>query len=147
LRIKFVLPTALFLALGSIGFAQSNIKNVIASDLSVEAGTSQPGTESVTYAGELQVGKTDSVILYVGAESGDYAAFCFKNSSKVGRAILAACKNREQCQFTGEVVDAKCKVPGLEADLSASSRIVSIKSVKKLPARSHAGVKKERATR
>ena len=139
MKIKFVLLAALFLVLGSIGFAQWKIENVFASDLSGAAGTSQPGTESVTYSGELQVGKTNSVILYVGMESGDYAAFCFKNSSKVGRAILAKCKNREQCQFTGEVVDGPCKVPGLEASLSASGRIVSIKSVKKLPAQSHAG--------
>ena len=131
MKIKFVLPTVLFLAFSSIGFAQSKIKNVFAPDLSGVIGTSPSGTESESYTGELQVGKTDSVILYVGAESGDYAAFCFKNKSKVGRAILAACKNREQCQFTGEVADGACKVPGLEADLSASSKIVSIKSVKK----------------
>lgn len=123
-----------------MGLAQSKIENVFASNLSGEVGASQPGTESESYAGELQVGKTDSVILYVGMETGDYAAFCFKNKSKVGRAILAACKNRQQCQFTGEIVDGTCKVPGLKASLSASGRIVSIKSVKKLPARSHAGV-------
>jgi len=138
MKIKLVLLTALFLAFSSIAFAQSKTKNIFAPDLSGTAGASLSGTESESYTGELQVGKTDSVILYVGMETGDYAAFCFKNKSRVGRAILAACKNREQCQFTGEVTAAECKVPGLEADLSASSKIVSIRSVKKRPAQSGA---------
>lgn len=137
MKSKLVLLTALFSVLGSAGFAQSRGENLVASHWTGAVGTSPSGTETQTWAGELQVGKTESVILYVGAESGDYAAFCFKNRSKVGRAILAACKNREQCQFRGEVVDGNCKVPGLEASLSASSRILSIKSVKRLPARSH----------
>ncbi len=77
--------------------------------------------------GELQVGKTESVILYVGAESGDYAGYCFTNDSDAGRAILAACKNKEQCHVKGSIdSQAGCKVPGLEADLSASGRIVKV---------------------
>lgn len=141
MRVKTALLTTLFLAFSSIGFAQSKTENVLATNLLGAGGISQSGTESESYTGELQVGKTDSVILYVGMESGDYAAYCFTNNSKVGRAILAACKDREQCQFTGEVTEGECKVPGLEADLSASSKIVSIKSVKRLPARSSAPVK------
>lgn len=83
--------------------------------------------------GELQLGKTESVILYVGKETGDYAAYCFANDSEAGRAITAVCKNGEQCEFVGEVdADSACKVPGLEADLSASSRISKIESVKTL---------------
>lgn len=82
--------------------------------------------------GELQTGKTESVILYVGAETGDYAAYCFKNDSEAGRAILAACKNGDQCAVTGETDGAAaCKVPGLEADLSASGRITKVVSAKK----------------
>ncbi len=130
MRMKTVLLTTLILAFSLLGLAQAKTNNAFA-----------PATESETYAGELQVGKTKSVILYFGAESGDYAAFCFTNNSAVGRAILAACKNREQCQFTGEVTNGECKVPGLEADLSASSKIVSIKSVKSLAAKSKATVK------
>ncbi|HVG33307.1 MAG TPA: DUF3828 domain-containing protein [Pyrinomonadaceae bacterium] len=81
--------------------------------------------------GELQVGKTESVILYLGAESGDYAAYCFTNGSAQGRAIMAACKNGEQCEFSGDVdYESGCKVPGLEADLSASARILKVDSVK-----------------
>jgi hypothetical protein len=80
--------------------------------------------------GELQVGKTESVILYVGRESGDYAAYCFTNDSEAGRAILAACKDKEQCEVIGKVDDYRCKVPGLEADLSASGKIVKVESAK-----------------
>jgi hypothetical protein len=83
--------------------------------------------------GELQVGKTESVILYFGEESGDYAAYCFTNDSEAGRAILAACKNGEQCEFSGNVdAESGCKVPGLEADLSASGKVLKVESVRSL---------------
>jgi hypothetical protein len=73
------------------------------------------------------------VILYVGKESGDYAGYCFTNDSEAGRAILAACKDREQCEATGQVDhEGGCKVPGLEADLSASGKIVKVVSAKSL---------------
>ena len=81
--------------------------------------------------GELQVGKSESVILYVGKETGDYAGYCFTNDSEGGRAILAACKDKEQCEVIGKIdYDSGCKVPGLEADLSASGKIVKVASVK-----------------
>lgn len=81
--------------------------------------------------GELQVGKSESVILYFGKESGDYAGYCFTNDSEGGRAILAACKDRKQCDVVGNVdYDSGCKVPGLEADLSSSGKIVKVESVK-----------------
>ena len=89
-------------------------------------------SETETVQGELQVGKTESVILYVGMESGDYAAYCFANDSEAGRAILAACKNKEQCEVTGKIDEGNCKVPGLEATLSASGRIAKVDSVKSL---------------
>jgi hypothetical protein len=86
--------------------------------------------------GELQVGKTESVILYVGKESGDYAGYCFTNDSEAGRAILAACKDREQCEVTGKVdYEAGCKVPGLEADLSSSGKILKVAAAKSLGSR------------
>jgi hypothetical protein len=85
--------------------------------------------------GELQQGKTESLILYVGMESGDYAAYCFPNDSEAGRAILAACKDKEQCEVKGEIAPGKCTVPGLEADLSDSGTIVKVESVKKLAAK------------
>lgn len=86
-----------------------------------------------TIQGELQTGKTDSVILYFGEESGDYAAYCFKNDSEAGKAILAECKNGEQCEIVGTTDgDNACKVPGLEADLSASFKITKVDSVKSL---------------
>ena len=89
-------------------------------------------SEGFEFQGELQVGKTESVILYVGMESGDYAAYCFANDSEAGRAILAACKDKEQCAITGTSAEGACKVPGLEADLSASGRITKVKTVKSL---------------
>lgn len=83
-----------------------------------------------TLAGTLEVGKTDSAIVYVGAETGDVAAYCFSNKSKVGAAILAACKKGAQCEVVGVVdPDAACKIKD-ERQLSASGRITSIKSVK-----------------
>lgn len=98
---------------------------------STPAPATQGGEDKVE--GELQVGKTESVILYLGKESGDYAGYCFKNDSDAGRAILAACKDREQCEVTGKVdYEAGCKVPGLEADLSGSGRILSVASAKRI---------------
>jgi len=90
-------------------------------------------SESSEVDGELQVGKTESVILYVGAETGDYAGYCFTNDSDAGRAILAACKDGEQCAVTGTIdYQAGCKVPGLEATLSDSGKIMKVESVKSL---------------
>lgn len=88
--------------------------------------------EGDTIQGELQTGKTDSVILYVGEETGDYAAYCFKNDSEAGKAILAKCKNGELCEVAGTTDGESCKVPGLEADLSASFKITKVYSVKSL---------------
>lgn len=89
-------------------------------------------SEASEVQGELQTGKTESVILYVGMESGDYAGYCFTNDSEAGRAILAACKNGEQCAVTGTVEPGGCKVPGLEADLSDSGKIMKVVSAKSL---------------
>ena len=89
--------------------------------------------ESVGYKGSLESGKIKSLILYLGEESGDYAAFCFTNKSKVGRAVLAACKTGGQCEFTGKVdFSRSCQVKNLAANLSASGQIISIESVKPL---------------
>jgi hypothetical protein len=103
--------------------------------LSKAKGTAQtPAAESdaEVIQGEMQTGKIQSVILYVGRESGDYAAYCFTNKSVAGRKLLAACKNKEQCKVTATTQEYKCKVPGLEADLSHSARIVKVRSVRSL---------------
>ena len=89
-------------------------------------------SESENVSGELQVGKTESVILYVGEETGDYAAYCFTNDSEAGRALLAACKDKEQCEAKATLGEGTCKVPGLEATLSASFKITKVASVKSL---------------
>lgn len=116
MKIKSILLVALLAASGTV-----------ISALSQTAG----GEKVENIRGELQVGKTESVILYVGEESGDYAAYCFANDSEAGRAIMAACKNGEQCEISGSVeYGFTCKVPGLEADLSASGRVLKVDSVK-----------------
>src|SRR5215213_1716974 len=90
-------------------------------------------SEASEVEGELQVGKTESVILYVGEETGDYAGYCFTNDSEAGRAILAACKDKERCSVKGTVDhEAGCKVPGLEATLSDSGKITKVESAKSL---------------
>ena len=89
-------------------------------------------SESENVSGELQTGKTESVILYVGEETGDYAAYCFMNDSDAGRAILAACKDKENCEVKATLGEGGCKVPGLEADLSASFKIEKVSSAKSL---------------
>lgn len=87
------------------------------------------GVESVTYEGDLKVGARESTIVYLGAETGDLAAFCFTNKSAVGRAILAKCKNGGRCKFTGRVDFQKaCRIKG---DFSATARIVSVRSVRR----------------
>ncbi len=89
--------------------------------------------ETQTYKGSLNVGNAGSHIVYVGEESGDFAAFCFPNNSAVGKRILAACKNGERCQFVGKIdFEASCKPKDLAAVLSASGKIVSVESVKSL---------------
>jgi len=115
----------------------SNTMNAPPTNANVNKTSSAPTpagkSEGDKIQGELQLGKTESVILYVGKETGDYAAYCFTNDSEAGRAILAACKDKEQCEFIGKVdSDSGCKVPGLEADLSASGKILKIESVKTL---------------
>ena len=106
--------------------------NNSAANKSSTAVTPAADTEASKIQGELQVGKTESLILYVGMESGDYAAYCFANESEAGRAILAACKDKGQCEVTGTTGSGKCEVPGLEADLSDSGRITKVVSAKPL---------------
>jgi hypothetical protein len=97
------------------------------------AATPAAQSEASDVEGELQVGKTESVILYVGEETGDYAGYCFTNDSEAGRAILAACKDGERCQVKATVDhETRCKVPGLEADLSDSGKITKVESAKSL---------------
>lgn len=122
--------TVMFLlsAIGDAGITSA--KN---STASVIARAQDGGDKVENIRGQLQVGKTESVILYLGEESGDYAAYCFTNGSEAGRAILAACKNGERCEFSGNVdYQGGCKVPGLEADLSASGKVLKVDLVKSL---------------
>ncbi len=97
------------------------------------ASTPAAQSEASEVEGELQVGKTESVILYVGEETGDYAGYCFTNDSEAGRAIMAACKDEERCAVKGTVDhEAGCEVPGLEATLSDKGKITKVESAKSL---------------
>lgn len=106
------------MAFASISFAQSKTGKNYASG---------------SVSGTLEIGKTVSAILYFGEESGDYAGYCFTNNSAAGKKILAACKNNEECEVSGKLdYESACKVPGLEADLSSSGKIISVTSAKSL---------------
>jgi hypothetical protein len=90
-------------------------------------------TSNYTGKGELKIGAIDSVILQFNGKPSDYAAYCFTNKSAVGRAILAKCKNGQQCQFTGTVEsggDNECKVPESLNPPSSRRRIIEFSSVK-----------------
>lgn len=117
--------------------AASNTANTATNKANVNktstAATPADESEAEKIRGHLHLGKSGSYILYVGMESGDYAAYCFANDSEAGRAILAACKDGDQCEFVGEIgEDNGCKAPGLEANLSARGKILKVKSVKTL---------------
>ena len=49
-------------------------------------------TELIALEGRLPFEKGESTIVYLGDETGDLAAFCFLNKSKVGRLFLSKCK-------------------------------------------------------
>jgi hypothetical protein len=109
--------------------ANSNQPTKNGGTVSSSASTPTPKFEGEKIQGELQTGKTQSVILYFGQESGDYAGYCFANDSEAGRTILAACKDRAQCEIIAKLdYEAGCKVPGLEADLSNSGKILQVAS-------------------
>lgn len=87
-----------------------------------------------TFKGTLHAGKADSYVMYVGEESGDFAAFCFANDSDAGRAILAACKDGDTCEFSGKVDQGtECKVDAeTQKVLSGSGKVLKVDSVKSL---------------
>ncbi len=89
------------------------------------------GSEPVTFEGTLEKGEKSSAIIYVGMETGDVAAFCFKNASKAGRAILKVCKNGEGCKFTGRLGAGSCKLKDGRR-LSDSGPILSVSSVSRI---------------
>lgn len=87
----------------------------------------QPGT----WAGQIKVAQPVSMFNYVGAESGDFAPMRFRNDSEAGKKILAVCSHDDMCEFTGAVEWLDETPP---PDASAVGQIVSVDSVKRLPA-------------
>jgi hypothetical protein len=107
--------------------------------LSAGAASGQRGNDNSlvtmgTFKGTLHVGKTESYLVNVGQESGDFAAFCFANVSAAGRAILARCKTGDSCQFSGKVDQSKtCKVDAAtQKVLSGSGRVLTASSVRSI---------------
>ena len=135
---KIIKPTALstlsVVSLLFLSSAYGAASITTAKHLTANPAPTQAGGDKVeNIPGELQAGKTESVILYVGMETGDYAGYCFTNDSDAGRAIMAACKDGEQCAVKGTVDhESACKVPGLEASLSDSGKITKVESAKSL---------------
>lgn len=93
-----------------------------------------PLIDTGTFKGTLHTGKSESYLVYVGEETGDFAAFCFANTSAAGRAILAHCKTGDTCQFSGTVDQSKaCKVDAVtQKVLSGSGRVLTAASVRSL---------------
>lgn len=96
---------------------------------SIKEMLTMPASDDAVFDGRLNVGKASSYILYFGKESGDYAAYCFDNTSEAGKAILAKCKHGDRCVVRGETAaESTCRPDGFEADLSDSGRIVKVTS-------------------
>lgn len=131
MKIKIIVLFVCLLTFASISFAQSKTgKNY----------------DSGSVSGTLEIGKTVSAILYFGEESGDYAGYCFTNNSAAGKKILATCKKGEKCEVSGKMdYESSCKVPGLEADLSNSGKIISVTSVKSLAVKTNTKISKTKA--
>lgn len=87
-------------------------------------------TANFTGSGELEIGEGESLITQSDEAAADYAAYCFTNKSVVGRQILAKCKNRQRCEFTGTVETGECKTPDYLKPPVSSRRITAIASVK-----------------
>lgn len=98
-----------------------------ASTETVSEEDSTPGT----WAGQIKVGETVSVLNYVGAESGDWVPMRFRNDSPAGQMILAVCTNDETCEFTGAVKFLDEAPP---ENASAVGEIVRVDSIKKVTA-------------
>ncbi|HYR29465.1 MAG TPA: hypothetical protein VEU30_13425 [Thermoanaerobaculia bacterium] len=93
------------------------------------AATSTENHTPGTWAGQLRVSDPVSVLNYVGAESGDFVPFRFRNDSEAGKKILAACREDDTCEFTGAVEFLDEAPPD---GASAVGQIVRVDSVKKL---------------
>jgi hypothetical protein len=87
---------------------------------------------SGTFTGQIKVAQPISMFNYVGAESGDFAPMRFHSDSDLGRKILAACANDDECEFTGTVRWLDEAPP---PDASAIGEIVTVESVKRVPPR------------
>jgi hypothetical protein len=93
-------------------------------------GTSAQNSEKVIYQGQLTAGKIESIVIYLSAETDDLLGFCFRNKSRVGRAILAKCRNGQECEFTGKVDWRRHCAFG--ESFQSEAEIVSVTKVRKI---------------
>ena len=98
--------------------------------LAFVAGAFAQNAEKVIYQGQLKIGKTESIIIYLSAETDDLLGFCFRNKSRVGRAILAKCRNGQECEFTGKVDWSRhC---AFDEGFQSEAEIISVTKVRKV---------------
>jgi len=109
------------------------VTRIKANDSPVVPGPAAAIEKNHTGIGDLEIGAAESLILQFDEQSNAYAAYCLTNKSAVGRAILAKCKNRQKCEFTGTVESGKCKTPEALNPPVSSRRITEIASVKFVP--------------
>ncbi|HEY0460861.1 MAG TPA: hypothetical protein VGC97_17125 [Pyrinomonadaceae bacterium] len=97
------------------------------------AGATAQTTEKIVFRGQLNVRQTESIIIYLSAETDDLLGFCFRNKSAVGRAILSKCKNGQECEFNGRVdQNAHCAT---HEGFQSEARIISVTSVRRIASR------------
>ncbi len=82
------------------------------------------------FEGTLKIGKKQSSIFIVSEETGDLAVLCFRTKSIVGKRLLAKCRNKKRCRFTGNIDwSGDC---GIKGNFSATGRIVSVRAAREL---------------
>lgn len=111
----------------------SEVTNTVAPPTETVATTSSVNENQISgiWSGQIKVADPVSMFNYVGAESGDFAPMRFRNDSEAGKKILAVCANDDLCEFTGVIEWLEEPPP---PDASAIGQIVSVDSVKRLPA-------------
>ncbi|HEV7765738.1 MAG TPA: hypothetical protein VGQ76_12100 [Thermoanaerobaculia bacterium] len=133
---KLLIASALgVLLLGGCAVEKSNeVTNTVAPTESAATTSVNENQISGIWSGQIKVADPVSMFNYVGAESGDFAPMRFRNDSEAGKKILAACSNDDLCELTG-VIEWLDEPP--PPDASAIGQIVSVESVKRLPAPTH----------
>lgn len=113
---------------GSSPTQQASATDSVATTSVAPATTTEDNAQAGTWSGQIKTGPSESVLNYVGAESGDWVPMRFQNDSEAGKKLLAVCGNDDLCEFTGAVEFLDEAPP---PDASAVGRIVRVDRVKK----------------